>query len=65
MKDVMLEFLIVYLHIYKKSVSYKETIKLADCPINLFYRWKLFLMEDGKREDLDGITTVTLVHVLS
>jgi len=22
-------------------------------------------MEDGKREDLDGITTVTLVHVIS
>ena len=28
----------------------------------MFYRWKLVLMEDGKREDLDGITTVTLVH---
>ena len=22
-------------------------------------------MEDGKREDLDGITTVTLVHIIS
>jgi hypothetical protein len=29
--------------------------------INLFYRWKLVLMEDPKREVLDGITTVTLV----
>ena len=50
MKDVMLEFLIVYLHIYKKSVSYKETIKLADCPIN---KWNYSIMLEKNHNGLN------------
>ena len=46
----MLEFLIIYLHIYKKTVSYKETIKLADCPIN---KWNYSIMLEKTHNGLN------------